>query len=121
MKTNKDLLEASQTNGVAKYTKGEWRMIYPAINAPNEFIIGDCDGFTLASVYGALGTPNDMEEAEANAKLIAAAPDLLEALVLANSILDRMSSEYAMIANKHANFTRGESNIIERAIEKATK
>jgi hypothetical protein len=80
MKTNKDLLEASQTNGVAKYTKGGWRMIYPAINAPNEFIIGDCDGFTLASVYGALGTPNDMEEAEANAKLIAAAPDLLEAL-----------------------------------------
>lgn len=32
-----------------------------------------------------------------------------------------MSDEYSAIANKHANFTRGESNVIERAINKATK
>lgn len=44
-----------------------------------------------------------------------------EVLKLANKIIDRLSDDYSSIANKHANYTRGEANIIEQAIQKATE
>lgn len=63
-----------------KHTKGEWKLFYPTENDPNAFTIGDADGFCLASVYGADGNVGEINEAEANAKLIAAAPKMLTAL-----------------------------------------
>jgi uncharacterized protein YfkK (UPF0435 family) len=45
--------------------------------------------------------------------------ELLEALKFGNEIIDRLCSDYAMVTNKHANYTRAESNVIENAIKKA--
>jgi hypothetical protein len=58
---------------------------------------------------------------EVAAKLITAASDLLDALVFAGEIIDRLCEDYSMVANRHANFTTGEYNRIMRAIKKATE
>lgn len=60
------------------------------------------------------------EEQLANATLIATAPELLEALQKAKEIIERISSEYSLIAHKHSSYTNGEARIIESAIKKAT-
>ena len=93
-----------------KHTKGEWfakeGQIYPIET-----------GKTLALIpyYD-----KDDKEQEANAKLIAAAPDMLEALKKAIEVIERMSDEFSAIAERHASYTVGESRIIEDAIRKAT-
>jgi len=62
-----------------QFTQGEWRIVYPSINEPDKFIIDvNYDGIVYAHVYGADGTEEEMAEAEANAKLIAAAPMMYE-------------------------------------------
>jgi len=82
---------------------------YPSINEPNEFVIKDSDGIIYAKVYGANGTVEDIEEAEANAKLIAAAHDLLNALDIALNALWMAGVE-----------TKVNYPEIEQAIKKAT-
>jgi hypothetical protein len=97
-----------------KHTPGEWIF--------NKYT--PCD-FGVHSIEGrgndiALVRGTD-EEAEANAKLIAAAPVMLEALQKAIEVIERLSDEYSTIANHHASYTVGEARIIEGAIRKATE
>ena len=58
----------------AKHTKGEWKSYGLEIRHKNR-------GLILATVYSHLPANQTRKEAEANAKLIAAAPELLEALI----------------------------------------
>lgn len=69
-----------------KHTKGEWEVFSrPSWTSPeDELKILDSVGTILASI-----SDNNRSEREANAKLIAAAPDLLKALeliILENSL-----------------------------------
>lgn len=115
---------------MSQITKGEWVIVRTADGRPESIrvkswgdndLMGDYRGCIICDLVESHGNrTHAIPEVEANAKLIAAAPDLLEALVLAEKILERMSDEYSMIANRHANYTRGEANIIESAIKKAT-
>ena len=92
-----------------KHTNGKWMtnegQIYP-----------EETGKTLALIpyYD-----KEDKEQEANAQLIAAAPELLAALIWANKIIDRLADDYSTIANKHANYTKGESNRIPDALNQA--
>lgn len=72
---------------MAKHTKEPWEIGTPNIPHPDE-AVGKTVGivaehFTVADVYDDFEDP---EQAKANARLIAAAPDLLEALRM---VLDR--------------------------------
>lgn len=93
-------------------------------HTPGEWIISEhnmsTDNILIKPIGGQVVCEIDpVPNAMANARLISAAPDLLEALQLAASIIDRLSDDYSAIAKRHANFTRGESNTIENAIKKA--
>jgi hypothetical protein len=102
-----------------KHTKGEWHKRNGDIE--NHFeIIGDYGTHKTIALLP-LRAFVEKDEAEANAKLIAAAPDMLIALQKAVEVIERMSDEYSSIANRHASYTVGESKIIEGAIKKATE
>jgi hypothetical protein len=100
-----------------KFTNG-LMVIYPSVNEPDKFDIADMDGVCYAHVYGANGTVEEMEEAEANAKLIAAAPDLFKALQL---IIDRVENGWDTFAKPEQNGLKS-AFILEatEAIKKAT-
>lgn len=93
-----------------KHTQGEW--VYNNngasfnIKVDNEFVRG---GNICPYVYG-----KSLEESQANAKLIAAAPDLLEACINTKNLCDKlqMPTEYDLIEL---------SILLKKVIEKATK
>lgn len=62
------IIQGAQTSMDAKHTKGPWEAEQCAIHTPN-FIVAYVDG-----------PANNIKEAQANARLIASAPELLEAL-----------------------------------------
>jgi len=97
-----------------KHTKGQWY----ATEFAGRWMISDSNFYDGDDLLDSddKGEP----EAEANAKLMAAAPDLLEALQKAVEVIERMSDEFSAIAERHASYTVGESRIIEGAIKKAT-
>jgi hypothetical protein len=86
-----------------QHTKGEWKMEYPLLG---DFIIHN-DGLRIVSVHL---IDDKLEEQEANAKLIAAAPDLLETLY-----------EIQKQFNENGNMTGHLWSKCEQAIKKATK
>ena len=61
-----------------KFTKGEWKIRYESTGIYHERIHIHCNGFEIAEVigFGQYGEPQQ----KANAKLIAAAPCMLEVL-----------------------------------------
>lgn len=91
-----------------EYTKGEWLISYQ--NEYDLFIHdGKCSG-AIARVYGENTLIKSREEAEANAKLIAAAPKLLEALIAITNDPDYLGNKF--------NFVNKE--FVKAAIQKAT-
>jgi hypothetical protein len=96
------------------HTKGNWEFIAPAIvsTETNE---------DIALIKSMSMGANRNNESLANAKLIAAAPDMLIALQKAVEVIERMSDEYSAIAGHHASYTNGEAKIIEGAIKKAAE
>lgn len=72
-----------------KHTKGKWQ----AIKNPNHFSY-----ILIKSDYGNIcRTPLDEDEDVANAKLIAAAPELLEALVKSNKLIETLRDKLSHI------------------------
>lgn len=107
-----------------KHTKAKWITVRNSSwGEDNKKIFGDKPGYlicfknsnreivTLASVIGA-----SREEAEANAKLISAAPDLLEAAIaiIANADDRIMHLDYEGITEEHY-------VMLKAAIDKATQ
>ena len=91
-----------------KHTKGEWR--YSELYQ----VITDEEGYSIAQESGL----KHSKDWEANAKLISAAPDLLEALILANKLIDELdkASDY-----RETEFHYETQHKINNAINKATK
>ncbi len=90
-----------------RHTAGEWKATGLEIRHSNNSMI-------LATVYPHLPLNQSREEAEANAKLIAAAPKLLEALQRMMDMLDNNSENikaYRQEVKEHA----------RSAIKEATK
>ena len=69
-----------------KHTKGEWEVFKPDHMGCTNVSIGKNAGFN--QFVELWHHQNSKEESEANAKLIAAAPELLEALININNILN---------------------------------
>jgi hypothetical protein len=64
---------------LAKYTPGPWTQEFE-IDGVRTFTRVKAHGVALATTAPQCGRPHHREEAEANARLIASAPDMLEAL-----------------------------------------
>jgi hypothetical protein len=79
----------------AKHTPGPWKLETESRSPDgSELVITDSDGgYTIALCRSATGIP-DADEAEANAKLIAAAPALAEALEKAADTLRDAATAY---------------------------
>ena len=73
------------------HTEGPWQVM-PAHRAVHEWIIADKDGGSVADCSPA-GPWMALTEADANARLIAAAPELLSALKAIIEALDRSSGK----------------------------
>jgi hypothetical protein len=75
-----------------KYSKGQWAYIGPmSTYFSTEFYQVVTNGDVVCQTSGDVETriPNNLEEQKANAQLIAAAPELLEALETAKKLIER--------------------------------
>ena len=97
-----------------KHTKGEWSRVHSKTKNGIETHIngglGNQDDICQISKYVGM----DKDEVEANAKLIAAAPELLEALQIAKCILDEK------IGSSTETYGDIDVSKINKAIKKAT-
>jgi hypothetical protein len=101
-----------------KHTKGKWEVANQS-EQKKWFNISSPSGIIARSFYGELEPIVYDYEAKANAKLIAAAPDLLEALQKVKSEL-----MYENLINKEKSSGRNwqvELDIINQVIKKATE
>ena len=97
-----------------KFTKGEWKLL--ANTANQKIYVINQRHCLLAHCYAHVketgNHPLTLEEAEANAKLIAAAPDLLEAVYILLGDIEKAPLKY----------TRDDKiKIARQAIKKATE
>jgi hypothetical protein len=67
---------------MAKFTKGEWKVVEETPNRNRIYIEDGKRRYSVYALYGHFVNTDEVtvEEAQANARLIAAAPDLYEAL-----------------------------------------
>lgn len=94
-----------------KHTKGEWKIVSKSKHR-GWININSKKGIIARSFHGDMEPIVTVEEAEANVKLIAAAPDLLEAL---QSIVGTLENEG--VSWRYEN----EINLAKNAIKKATE
>jgi len=112
---NKAIMKTKHTPGKWSYTNvySDEREIGSLVYCK---IISENKGIGFAGTYGGKNYKIiPAEEAEANAKLIAAAPDMLDALMVAKAHL-----EYAIEFGAGAGGESKAIEIIDRAIKKAT-
>lgn len=104
-----------------KHTQGIWEINH-FMNEFSIYSMGDkrCGGVCKIPYGLSKSKSLSEEQAEANAKLIASAPKLLEALQEAMQIIDRLCDEYQDLAERHANYTQGEHKRLTAAIKLAT-
>lgn len=106
-----------------KHTKGQWAYAQSANNV--DFLIhSDSAILPIAATCeeGVAERYRDLEQAEANAKLIAAAPTMLDALIEAQRLLE-IVRKYMPKSIKNSdtfNFENVGANVINAAIRKAT-
>jgi hypothetical protein len=91
-----------------KHTQGEWEVHYFGDNGNRKTRV-HCQNVTIANVL-------QIDEVEANAKLIAAAPELLQALIKANNLLQGLN-----IVAEEKNAVAIILSDMQDAINKATK
>ena len=87
-----------------KFTQGDWHAV--------SNVIRDYKGLIIATVYNHLQINMPLKEKLANAKLIAAAPDLLEAL---ENLLDECLSQPMESSSREA--MRKAQKAIKKALE----
>lgn len=73
-----------------EFTKGEWKVITHNEDIGNIYV--ETSDEVIAKLFFCNTLPRD--EAKVNAKLIAAAPDLLEALMAVVAVADRKTDEF---------------------------
>lgn len=79
---------AETTDSMTAHTPGPWHTAPNASNMRSSIVNGE-GGYDVAIAYPLNGTITK-EETEANARLIAVAPELLKAVQLANEFLDSL-------------------------------
>ncbi|HEA6046743.1 TPA: hypothetical protein RXH49_006452 [Pseudomonas aeruginosa] len=83
---------------MSKHTPGPWH-----VGGPNKCTIYDKHGQRLANSFeGVMATQRTDSECEANARLIAAAPELLDALVNLLPLISPLKAESQQVANASA-------------------
>ncbi|EML3184632.1 hypothetical protein ACIUZ0_37050 [Pseudomonas aeruginosa] len=83
---------------MSKHTPGPWH-----VGGPNKCTIYDKHGQRLANSFeGVMATQRTDSECEANARLIAAAPELLDALVNLLPLISPLKAEIQQVANASA-------------------
>lgn len=105
-------MSTNQTNQTAKHTPGSWTIHY------NEF--GHPTSVRAADHHVCVIRTNNQQKAIAYARLIAAAPELLEALVGACAIISTHVNMGAWEGEKEKEIYKNFWNKIESAITKAT-
>lgn len=80
-----------------KHTQGPWRMLPPSTGVDANWHVTDSDDTFVAHVYGFSHSVD--EASKANARLIAAAPDLLEALQELAGLVTTAPQQYIDAAN----------------------
>jgi len=105
----------------SKHTPGPWK-VHPYVANSGKY--NKCrdvgpSGIAVAQVIGAFEQPTPGEECEANARLIAAAPDMLEALILARDMLITALEADDPAACTQMEWPESELNQINAAIAKA--
>lgn len=69
---------------MAKHTLGPW-----VLSATDDTVVIDATGLEVAAIDGDYNDPDTWPQMEANARLIAAAPEMLDALRTAKAFIER--------------------------------
>ena len=99
---------STKTQESAGHTPGPWRVVHHNDDTNRVVVFGICEVWS---------TSRGTEAKLANARLIAAAPELLEALKLADEWLDELIAEHSV---RLTELGRSKRDLIRAAITKAT-
>jgi hypothetical protein len=103
----------------SEHTPGPWEVV-PEDRAESRWVIGDEEGGSIASCEPA-GPWITLAQADANARLISAAPELLAALKIAREYVAKMLETVQHVDDPVLDGSRADFAKIEAAITKATK